>query len=164
LAPAIRAAIGEVDPYQSISVLRGYDELAARSTARPRSLSILLRLFAGLGLFLGAAGVYGVVGHAVAQGRRETGIRVALGARRAQVVVLALRRAITPVLVGIAAGLAGAVALGRLLSSFLFEVRATDSWTYFATPVLLLLVALGAALVPSLQAARIHPVAALRDE
>src|SRR5690606_27888160 len=118
-------------------------------------------IFAAFALVLAAVGVYGVVAYAVAQRTREIGIRVALGADRGRVRALVLRQALLPVVLGGAAGLAGALALGGVLESLLFEIRATDPVTLILACGLLGGVALTASWLPARRAAGLDPVVAL---
>jgi putative ABC transport system permease protein len=115
-------------------------------------------------LVLAAVGVYGLISYSVAQRTREIGIRVALGARPAQVVRPIVREGMTLAAIGVAVGLAGSAAATRLISSFLFQVNSTDPLTFSAVAVLLLVVALVASYVPSRRALRVDPLTALRAE
>jgi putative ABC transport system permease protein len=124
----------------------------------------LFALFAAVALALAASGLYGVIYYLVAQRTREIGIRVALGADKVRVVWLVLSQGALLVGMGIAVGLAGALALSRLLGAMLYGVGARDPVTFASVPVLLALVALVATLIPAWRAARVDPVIALRAE
>ena len=113
---------------------------------------------------LAALGLYGVLSHAVNQRRREIGIRMALGARTGDVLSQVLRNAAGMVLVGLAIGLVGALALTRVMKSLLFEVSALDPIAFGAAALLMTLIGLAAALVPASRASRVDPVTALRSE
>lgn len=118
--------------------------------------------FGILALLLAAVGIYGVISYSVAQRTHEIGIRIALGAARADVLRLMLRRGMVLALGGVAAGLAGALALTRFLESLLFHVKTTDPGTFAAVPLILAAVALLATYIPARRAAKIDPMTALR--
>ena len=164
LAPDIRRAVREVDPEQPISRLREATELVSDAVARQRFSMLLLVLFGGLALTLAAIGVYGVMAYAVSQRTRELGIRLALGARTASVRALVLGQGLGIALLGVGLGLAGALALGRLLTSLLYEVSPADPRVLAAAAVTLSAVSLLACLVPAIRATRVDPIDALRSE
>ena len=120
--------------------------------------------FAGIALLLAAIGIYGVTAHAVGQRTQEVGIRMAMGAKRPDVLAMLLVQHLRPALVGLAIGIGGAFALSRFLRSLLFGVSATDPVTFALTAATLLLVAALACFVPAARATRIDPLAALRNE
>jgi putative ABC transport system permease protein len=122
----------------------------------------LLGLFALVAVTLAAVGIYGVMSYAVAERTREIGVRMALGARSTDVLRLVVRQGMAPALVGIAAGLAGALAASRLLDSALFGVTTRDPVTFAAVPVFLGLVALLASYIPARRATRVMPTQALQ--
>ena len=126
--------------------------------------AILLAVFGGLALLLASIGLYGVMSFAVARRTRELGIRVALGARPGDVFRLVLRQGMTLVIAGLVLGIGVAVAVTRLLASFLYGVSTTDAFTFTAIPVLLTLVALLACYLPARRATRVEPLTALRYE
>ncbi|MBA3317444.1 MAG: ABC transporter permease [Gemmatimonadales bacterium] len=164
LAPEIRRAVREVDPEQPISRLREATELLSDALARQRFSRLLLVLFGGLALTLAAIGVYGVMAHAVSQRTRELGIRLALGAHRGSVRALVLRQGLGIALLGIGLGLAGALALGRLLTSLLYQVSPADPLVLAAAALTLSGVSALACLVPAIRATRVDPMDALRSE
>ena len=137
-------------------------EDAAR--ARPRFYLALLAVFAGLALVLAAVGIYGVVAYAVTQRTREIGVRMALGAGRRQVLSLMMWYGLRPSVVGMAAGLGGALAATRLLRGLLYQVEPTDPLTFAAVSAGLLAVACGACALPAWRASRVPPAVALRGE
>jgi putative ABC transport system permease protein len=139
-------------------------EVFSKSAASPRTRALLLGLFAALAVFLAAVGIYGLVSHGVSQRTHEIGLRVALGAPPGHVVGVVIREGMGPVLVGLAVGLAGALALSRLIQSQLYGVRATDPATYAVIAVLISVVALAAMCVPIRRALTLDPVVALRYE
>jgi len=114
-------------------------------------------------LLLAAIGIYGVTSHAVSQRTQEVGIRMAMGAGRGDVRRLILRQHVTPALIGITVGLAGALMLSRFLTSMLYGVRAVDPVTYGLVSLSLILVAVAACWVPASRAMRVDPLVALRD-
>jgi putative ABC transport system permease protein len=136
--------------------------LISEATARPRSMMWLFVAFAGPTLLLAAIGIYGTVSHSVAQRRYEIGIRLALGARSANVLALALRQVAVFVMIGIVCGIAASMALTRMLAVFLYGVAATDPLTFLSVGVLVAAIALIAAYLPARRAATANPMTALR--
>jgi predicted permease len=139
-------------------------ELVDRHTARPRFYLLLLTLFAGLAITLAAVGLYGVVAYLVAQRSREIGVRIALGANAVDVMRLVVRQGFGPALLGAALGLSAALAGARIMSSLLFDVKATDPLTFAGTTAILLGIAFIACVVPAGRATRISPASALKAE
>jgi putative ABC transport system permease protein len=164
ISPAIQALAVGVDKDQPIYGIKTMDQMYSGTIAVPRFRTILFGLFGALALMLAAVGIYGVMSYSVSQRTREIGIRVALGAQGRDVLAMVLRQAMLLSLAGVAIGLAAALGLTRYLSSFLFEVTATDTATYFAVSLLLAGVALLACYVPARRASRVDPMVALRYE
>jgi putative ABC transport system permease protein len=135
-----------------------------KSVDEPRFRTLLIGIFAILALLLAAVGVYGLISYSVTQRTKEIGIRVALGARPRQVLFPVVREGLVLGLVGIGLGLAGALAVTRVLSAFLFGVGATDPVTFALVSALLLLIAIAASYVPSRRALKVDPLIALRAE
>ena len=163
LQNAIRAAVADVDNRQPISFFQTLDGALAQSLGVQRIVASLTMCFAGIAVILAAVGLYSVVGYAVAQRRHEIGIRMALGARPAQVLGLVMRGGLALVGIGLALGLAGAAAATRLLQTLLTNVSAFDPLVYAAVAVGFAGLATLACLVPSLRAARVDPLTALED-
>jgi putative ABC transport system permease protein len=164
MANAVEAAIQRVDPDQAISDVQTMNDVYSDSVARPRFQLVLLLVFAGIAMLLATLGVYGVVSYSVTQRTQEIGIRVALGARSRDVTRLVLREGLLLAGLGVAVGLACAVACTRLLESLLYEVAPNDPLTLGAVACLLLAVALAAAILPARRAAKVDPMVALRYE
>jgi putative ABC transport system permease protein len=163
MARLLRGAVAELDPSIPVAV-ETLRERAATLTVTPRFDALLLGGFAGVGLVLAAIGIYGVISFLVSQRAREVGVRMALGATPTAVTQMFLRHAAGWALAGVAGGLAGSLAAGRLLAGMLFQVDTRDPWTLAAAPALLFGVALAAAWLPARRAARIDPVRTLREE
>ena len=139
-------------------------EVMGESLARRRLVLTLFSLFAVLALLLAAIGIYGVLASSVAQRTRELGIRIALGATTRGVLQLVIGNGVRLVVLGIAFGLAGAVAANRLLADLLFGVSATDPLTFTAIALLLSAVAILASYIPARRATKVDPLVALRYE
>ncbi|HEY6338901.1 MAG TPA: ABC transporter permease [Candidatus Sulfotelmatobacter sp.] len=164
LAPEIRKAIWSMDKDVPIVRVATMDDLLASSAAERSFALLLFEAFALASLVLAAAGIYGVLARSVAERTREIGIRLALGARREDVLRLILEQATRMTLLGVSLGIAGALAATRLLADLLFGVSATDPVTFVAVALLLTLVAEAASFVPAWRAMRVDPMVALRYE
>ena len=160
----IRAAVAAVDKNQPISFFTTLDTNISQSLGAQRIVASLTTVFAGLALVLSAVGLYSVLAYAVSQRRAEIGIRMALGAKRAQVVRLVMQGGLQLVALGLVAGLAGAAAAARLIRTLLFNVQPLDPFVYGGVAFLFTLVATLACLLPSLRASRIDPLLALRSD
>src|SRR5215471_18536083 len=156
--------IWSVDAQIPVSDVHAMDELIAVSLAQQRFNMLLLGLFATLALVLAAVGIYGAMAYAVNQRTHEIGIRTALGAQRRDVLRLVMRDGAKIALFGIASGIAGALALTRLMARLLFDVKPTDPATFAGVAILLALVALAACYIPARRAMRVDPMVALRYE
>jgi putative ABC transport system permease protein len=166
LAAEVRRAVQEIDKNLPVSAIRPMEELLINSMGRQRLNTFLLSAFAALALFLAVIGVYGVMSYSVTQQTHEIGVRLALGARMRDVLVLVLRQGMRLALLGVVIGLLSALALARLVMvrSLLFEVNPTDPATFAAIAVLLTAVMLLACWIPARRAAKVDPMVALRCE
>ncbi len=162
LTTVIRREIQEVDKTQGVAAIKTMEQYLSESVARPRLYAILLAVFAGLALLLSAIGLYGLMAYTVSQRTHEIGIRVALGGQSRDIFKLVVGRGLMLALVGISVGLAGALALTRLLTGLLFSVRPTDPVTFAVVLLLLGLVALLACYFPARRAMKVDPMVALR--
>jgi len=161
---AVRGAVAAIDKDLAISKLRPMTFYLDRAMSATRFTMVLAAIFGALALALAAVGVYGVVAYSVTQRTREFGVRLALGAQHADIVRQVLREGMTLAVIGMVVGLAGALALSRLLTSLLFGVTPVDPVTFTAVALALPLVALAACWLPARRAAGRSPVAALRTE
>ena len=159
-----RRAIHELDPDLAVAQVKTLDEVVAESVAQPRFYMTLLTAFAVIAILLSAIGIYGVIAYLVGQRSREIGVRIALGASRANVMRLIVREAVMMAGAGIGIGLLGALALTRLMGALLFDLKPSDPITYLAVTGVLGGVALLASSLPALRAARIDPALAMRGE
>jgi len=164
LTQSVRAAVLEVDRNQPIFDVKPLRQVVADSIALRRLALLLLSVFAAAALALAAAGIYGVMAHAVEQRTHEIGVRMALGARGGDVLRLVVRQGLMLALCGVALGLAVALALTRLMEALLFGVSATDPLTFVGIALLLLAVALAACWIPARRATKVDPMIALRCE
>jgi putative ABC transport system permease protein len=161
---AVRQAILAVDPEQSVSQVRTLDDWISSSLLRRRFSTLLLVLFAALGLVLAGIGLYGVLSYAVDQRRREIGLRMALGAEGGDVIRMIVRQGMGLTLAGLVLGLAVSIVLTRVLSALLFEVTPTDPVIFGAIPLGLAAVAFAATYLPARRAARVDPILLLRAQ
>jgi len=164
IASTVRKTVWDIDRDQPVSNISTMDEVLATSVARQRFTMMLLAGFAGLALLLAAVGIYGVMSYSIAQRTHEIGIRMALGARTADVLRLAIGQGLRLVLLGLGIGLVGAFFLTRVMSSLLFGISATDPLTFAAISVVLVGVTLLASYIPARRATKVDPLIALRYE
>jgi putative ABC transport system permease protein len=164
LTASVRAAVREVDRDQPIANIRSMDQILSSMAGEARFRTLLLGVFATVALFLSAIGIYGVIAYSVAQRTREIGIRIALGAQIRDVLGLVIWHGMKLALIGVGFGIAGALAVTRVLSSLLFNVSATDPLTFIGVATLLVLVALLACYLPARRATKVDPMIALRCE
>jgi predicted permease len=157
-------AVHAVDPQQPITASFALEDVVGDAVARPRLLTILLGLFGVMGLVLGALGLYGVLAYLVNQRTREIGVRLALGAQPREILRMVLNRGLALASIGVALGVAGALALTRVMQGVLFGVTATDPLTFGGVATILLVVAAVASIIPAWRATRVDPLEALRAE
>jgi len=160
----LRSAVYELDSETAIDHVQTLEAARSEAMASPRLTAILLGLFAALALVITAAGIAGVMALSVSQRTHEMGIRMALGATRGNLLWMALRQGMALVLVGLAIGVIGALALTRLMSTLLFAVEPTDPLTFLAVSLALAAVAAIACFVPARRVTTIDPLTALRSE
>jgi len=163
VAGSLRTSIASIDPNLPVDV-ETMDSIVDSAVSSPRVRTILLASFAALALILTAVGIYGVVSHFVGERTREIGIRMALGARKQEVLRLVLGKGLILTASGLIIGSIAAAVLMRMLASLLFGVTATDPLTYATASIVLLLFGLGAILLPAWRATRVDPVQAIRHD
>jgi putative ABC transport system permease protein len=161
---AVRKAVYAVDSEQPVRGLRTMDEVLYDSLSQQRFIMFLLNFFAGLALLLTAVGLYGLIAYSVTQRTHEMGIRMALGAKPRNVLMLVLNYGLKLAVVGTVLGLLAAFAGTRLISSLLYGVSATSPLIFVGASLALLAVALLACLIPARRASRVPPIIALREE
>ena len=164
LLPSIRQRIHEMDAGLALANVNTMDQWLSNSAAQPRLNTVLLTAFAAVALLIAAIGIYGVLAYSVNQRTREIGLRMALGATPRSVLQLVVGQGMKVVLIGVGIGLAGALALGRAISSLMFGVKVRDPATFSLVAVVLAAVALAACVIPARRAARVDPMVALREE
>jgi putative ABC transport system permease protein len=164
LTSAIHAAVRAVDKDQAIADLETLEQIKSGTVSSDRMQTMLLAIFAALALLLAAIGIYGVISYSVTQRTHELGIRAALGASRGSLLGMVIRRGMQLTLIGLAIGVAGALALTRLLASLLFGISPRDPVTLIVVAAVLSTVALLACYIPARRAAGIDPLVALRYE
>jgi ABC-type antimicrobial peptide transport system permease subunit len=164
LLPAVRREMRALDPTIPVAEAGSLRDIQSKVLTDRRLPMQLMSVFALLALTLAAVGVYGVMAYSVAARTREIGVRVALGARPSRVFSMVVRQGLKAAAIGLALGLAGALALGRVLTTLLYGVTSTDALTLVGVAIVLLLVVVVACLVPARRALRVDPLEALRSE
>jgi predicted permease len=164
LAFSLRQLVSRLNPNVPVTRVRALESVVVSSTAASRSLTMLLTAFGALAILVGSIGVYSLISYTVSWRTREIGLRLALGANRLQIAELVLKQSLTLAVLGSALGIAGAVAVTRLMSRFLFETSPLDPLTYSVVPLLFCFLALVAAWSPARRAAGVDPMVALRNE
>ena len=164
MTSSVKSAIWSFDANLPITSVVTMDDVIAKANAQPRFEMLLLSVFAGIALVLAAVGIYGVMSYSVARRTHEIGIRISLGAARADVLMLIMRQGLILVLTGSAVGIVSALMLARLMTKLLYGVAPTDPLTFVAVSVFLACVALAACYIPARRAMRVDPVTAMRSE
>jgi putative ABC transport system permease protein len=164
LTSALPGTVAAVDSAVPISHFRSVHEVITREEAAPRSSMWLFSIFAGVALFLGAVGIYSVLSWSVAQRTREIGIRMAMGASKKQVLTMVLQQGGRLIFIGVALGIAGTLALARVIAGLLQGVRASDPMTLLLVGVVVTVSAVAATLIPSFRATRVNPIVCLKYE
>jgi putative ABC transport system permease protein len=164
LVPAVKRAVAEADPTTPIAGVRTVEQSLDDSVRHLRLYMLLLGAFGAVATVLAGVGIYGVMAYAVAERTREFGVRMALGARAADVLTMVLGHAARIVGAGVVIGLMTAVFVSRLLQASLFQVTRTDPATYLSVSMLLILIALMACVIPARRATAVNPIVALRHE
>jgi putative ABC transport system permease protein len=164
LIASVRKAVRDVVPDEPLYDVRTMEERVEASTAPRRLNALLLGVFAALALLLSAVGTYGVIAYSVAQRTRELGIRMALGAERADLLRMVALDGLTLACAGVILGVAAALGLTQFLASMLFSVRPADPLTFASVSVLLVAVALVSSYIPARRATKVDPLVALRYE
>jgi putative ABC transport system permease protein len=164
VATSIRSAVRRSDPNLPVAQVAPLDDLLARVLAPARFVATLIAGFSVLATALALIGIYSVMSFTVSRRTRDIGVRMALGASRPSVLALVLRQSLLIAAAGVAAGTVVALSLSAVLQTLLFEVQASDPWTIAATAALVLAAAMLATYAPARRAARIDPLAALRED
>ncbi len=164
VAPELHGAIWKVDPTVAIPSISSMGQIVSESLAPQRFETLLTSLFAAAALLLACLGIYGVVSYSVVRRTREIGIRMALGAQKADMLRRVIGQGMTPALLGLGAGIIGALGFTRLLSSLLFAVKPTDLLTFIVVSLVLTGVAALASYIPARRAMKVDPIVALRYE
>jgi putative ABC transport system permease protein len=164
VAAAARNVIHQLDPDQPIGQVATMNRLMAKSFARARFNSTLLGIFSIVALIMAAVGIYGVMSYSVLQRTHEIGVRMALGAQRADVLKLILKQGVVLALSGVLIGLAGSFGLTRIISTLLFDVAATDTTVFAAVAFGLFVITFLASYLPARRATKVNPLHALRCE
>lgn len=164
LAQSVQRVVHDIDPNQPVTKIRTMDENIANSIAEPRFRTLLLSIFAAIALVLAAIGIFSVMAYSVAQRTREIGVRVAMGASRAQIFRLILGYAIRLTVIGIVLGMSAALLLTRYVSTLLFQVSSYDPITLAGMAMVIMLVSISACYIPARRATHVDPVTALRQD
>jgi len=162
--PSLRRVVTEMDPNQPPGEFRSMEQVLGEEVQESRYYTLLLGIFAGVATVLAMVGIYGVMAYSLAQRTREIGIRMAMGARRSDVLKLVLRHSLLLIGLGLLAALSGSLSLTRFIESQLWGITPTDPATCVIVSLLLVLVALIATFIPARRASRVDPMVALRYE
>jgi putative ABC transport system permease protein len=162
MADSVRKQVWAVDKDQPIGNVSSMEQLIYEQVSHPRFYLLMLTVFAGVALVLASVGIYGVMSHMVTQRTHEIGVRRAMGARDQDVIRMILGHGLVVTLIGILIGVAGSMALTRVMTSLLYEVSTIDPITFVISPLLLIGVALVASYIPARRATKVDPQVALR--
>jgi putative ABC transport system permease protein len=160
--PSVRRKVHDLDAELALANMKTMEQWLSNTSASPRLNTVLLSLFAGLALLISAIGIYGVLAYSVNQRTQEIGVRMALGAQRANILHLIIREGMTIALIGAGIGLVGALGFAKMLSSLVYGVSVHDAATFAGVALVLIIVTLAACAIPARRAARVDPMAALR--
>jgi len=160
----IRESVWAVNSNLPVAGIRTVEEIYSASMARTSFTLVMLAIAGGMALLLGIVGIYGVISYSVSQRTREIGIRMALGAEQRELKRMFIRHGLLLAIIGVVCGLTAAVALSRLMTSLLFEVKPIDPLTYGAVSATLVAAAVAASYLPARKASAVDPVTALRAE
>ena len=163
-ASAVRQEVQAIDPTIPVSRVRLMEDVLSSARSRPRFLTLLLTLFSSIALIIATVGIYGVISYSVARRSKEFGLRMALGARPANILGLVLKQGVLLTSIGVVVGVVAALILTRLMASLLFAVKPTDAITYLGVSALLAAVAILASYIPARRATQVDPIKALRYE
>jgi putative ABC transport system permease protein len=164
LIPSIRSRVKSLDPNLPIYQIAALEKIVAGSIAQPRFNMLLLLVFALMALLLAAIGIYGVLSYSVTQRKKEIGIRMAVGARPRNVLLMVVRQSMLLAGAGMVAGVAASLILSRFMQSLLFRTEPVDPALYAGTAAVAMLAALFASSIPAKRAATLDPLRVLRDE
>jgi putative ABC transport system permease protein len=164
ISAEVRSIVRQIDPAATVDNIATMEQIVSNAVSGPRLYAVVLGIFAAVAVVLAAIGIYGVLAFVVTHRTREIGIRMALGARPAAVVSLVVRQSAVQIVIGVAAGIAGAALLSRYLEGLLFGVTPLDRFTYGVAGATFALVALIAAYGPARRATQVDPLVALRAE
>ncbi len=164
MVPGIRQQLSQLDPDVPLTPVRTMDQAMSRAVGQPRFRTLLLALFAALALVLATVGIYGVMSYSVTRRSKEIGIRMSLGASGIGLIRMVVREGLQLAVLGVTVGVVGGLGVTRFLGALLFEVQPTDPGTFVLLPLFLLLVAVGACLIPAYRATRVDPLGSLRTE
>jgi putative ABC transport system permease protein len=164
MVPSIRQQLSQLDPDIPLTPARTMDQAMSRAVGQPRFRTMLLALFAALALVLATVGIYGVMSYSVTRRSKEIGIRMSLGASGIGVIRMVVREGLQLAVLGVTIGVVGGLVVTRFLGALLFQVQPTDPGTFVLLPLFLLVVAVGACLIPAYRATRVDPLRSLRTE
>jgi putative ABC transport system permease protein len=164
VAAGIRGAVNSIDKNLPVTDVESFPEVLGASVAQERFRTLLMIAFSAAALLLAAVGIFGVISYSASQRTREIGVRMALGAQRAEVLKMIMAQGLRMALAGVGIGIAAALGVARFLTSLLYGVKPTDLVTFSAVSLLLIAIALLASYIPARRATKVDPMVALRHE